>query len=231
MTTNLVYAITRRTPVSQKVLKWAMRAQSLLNEKSAFPQDHLNLAPIGGAMERPAVSFPFVRVAPMRIGPYSVSESFGDSQAVPGPNAVATGSTKCRDLWSAHVVASYLRVLSEQHPDIVVELRDDTGQFVIPMSVFIRAGRFETNRELLNAQRERALETAGDPQAGAPFLWAETRALNGEFLTDVPVADYMEVPEIVLDMDAENHVGATVGELALHFVRNVISEVEPVFSK
>jgi len=228
MTTNLVYAITRRTNVSQKALKWALRAQSLLNEKSAFPHDRLNLAPVGGASERPGLSFPFIRIAPMRIGPYSAQEPLGDTPPVQNPNAFAAGSTKCRDLWSAHVVAAYLRVLSEQHPDIVLELRDETGQFVIPMSVFIRAGRFEINRELLNAQRERVLEASGDPQAGASFLWAEARALNGEFLTDVPVADYMEVPEIVLDMDAEDHRGATVGELATHFVRRVTAEVEPV---
>ncbi len=231
MTTNLVYAITRRTPVSQKALKWALRAQSLLNEKSAFPLDHLNLAPVGGALERPAMNFPFVRIAPMRIGPYSVSESTGDGHTVQSPNAAAVGSTKCRDLWSAHVIASYLRVLSEQHPDITVELRDESGQFVIPMSVFIRAGRFELNREFLNAQRERALEASGDPQAGAPFLWAETRALNGEFLTDLPIADYTEVPEIVLDMDAEDTMGATLGETALHFVRGALANVELAISK
>jgi hypothetical protein len=231
MTTNLFYAITRRTPVSQKVLKWALRAQSLLNEKLVSCQDHLNLAPIGGAMDRPPVSFPFVRVAPMRIGPYSVPESLGDSQAVPTPNAVAAGTTKCRDPWACHIVAAYLRVLSETHPEVTVELRDETGQFVIPMSVFLKAGRFELNREFLNAQRERALETSGDPQAGAAFLWAETRALNGEYLTDMPFAEYMEVPEVVLDMDMQDMKGAMLSELALRCTRNILADVEPALSK
>jgi hypothetical protein len=231
MMTNLVYAITRRTPVSQKTLKWAMRAQSLLNERSAFPQDHLNLVPLGGATERPALNFPFLRIAPMKIGPYSAPEPFNDTSAGSNPNAVAAGTTKCRDLWSAHVVVAFLRVLSEQNPEIVIELTDETGQFVIPMSVFIRAGRFEINRTFLNAQRERALETSGDPQTGTGFLWAESRALNGEYLTDVAVADYMEVPEFVFDMNLEDHRGATVGELALHFVRSALSEVEPVPSR
>ena len=86
------------------------------------------------------MNFPFVRIAPLRIGPYSAPEPSGDSFPVQQPNAVAAGSTKCRDLWSAHVVAAYLRVLSETHPDILIELRDETGQFVIPMSVFIRQG-------------------------------------------------------------------------------------------
>jgi hypothetical protein len=99
------------------------------------------------------------------------------------------------------------------------------------MSVYIRGGRLETNRELLNAQRERALEASGDPQAGASFLWAETRALNGEFLTDVAASDYMEIPELILESDAEDRVGATVGDLALHFVRRVVSELEPVASR
>ena len=229
--TNLVYAITRRTPVSQKALKWALRAQSLLNEKSVIPMDRLNLAPIGGATERPVVGFPFVRVAPLRVGPYAAPDPFGDSQTVQSPNAVASGSTKCRDLWSAHVIASYLRVLSEQHPEIVVELRDDTGQFLIPMSAYIRSGRFEINREFLNAQRERALETTGDPQAGAPFLWAESRALNGEFLADMPLADYTEVPPVVFNIDAEDTMGATLGETALRWVRGVLADVESVMSK
>jgi hypothetical protein len=227
MTTNLAYAITRRTPVSPKVLQWAMRAQSLLNEKTNIPHDRLNLAPISGASERPVLNFPFVRVLPMKIGPYSAAEPFGETSQMPNSNAVAAGSTKVRDLWSAHVVGAFLRVLSEQHPDVVLELRDETGQFVIPMGVFIRGGRFEINRELLNAQRERVLEASGDPQAGAGFLWAESRALNGEFLTDVPVSDYMEVPEIVLDMDRENFAGASVGELATYFVRRMLSELTP----
>jgi len=230
MTTNLAYAITRRTPVSQKTLQWAMRAQALLNEKSAFPNDRLNLSPLGGAQERSSLGFPFVKVLPMKIGPYSVPDPVGDTSPVHTPNAIAAGATKVRDLWSAHTVAAFLRVLSEKHPDIVIELRDDTGQFVVCMSTFIRNGKFEINRELLNAQRERALEATGDPQAGAPFLWAETQALAGEVLTDVPVSDYMEVPEIS-DVYAEDHPGATVGELATHFVRRVLSELEPVSSR
>jgi hypothetical protein len=74
------------------------------------------------------------------------------------------------------------------------------------------------------------LETSGDPQAGAGFLWAETRALNGEFLTDVPVSDYMEVPEIIT-VDRENYAGASVGELATHVVRRMLSEMEPAAQK
>lgn len=231
MTTNLAYAITRRTPVSQKALQWAMRAQSLLNEKTNIPHDRLNLAPVSGAAERPSLNFPFVRVLPMRIGPYSAPDPFGETTQMPSPNVAAAGSTKVRDLWSAHVVAAFLRIVSEQHPEIVLELRDDTGQFVVPMGVFIRGGRFEINRELLNAQRERVLEASGDPQAGAGFLFAETRALNGEFLTDVPVSDYMEVPEIVLDMDRENYAGASVGELATYFVRRMLTEMTPQASR
>jgi hypothetical protein len=204
-----------------------MRAQSLLNEKTSIPHDRLNLAPSSGASERPILNFPFVRVLPMKIGPYSAPEPFGEASQVAGSNAVAAGATKVRDLWSAHVVAAFLRVLSEQHPDVVIELRDETGQFVIPMGVFIRGGRFEINRELLNAHRERVLEASGDPQAGAGFLWAESRALNGEFLTDVPVSDYMEVPEIVMDMDRENFAGASVGELATYFVQRVLAELVP----
>ncbi len=231
MMTNLVYSITRRTPVSQKALKWAARAQGLLNEKSVIAQDRLNLAPLGGSTERPTLGFPFFQVAPMKIGPYSAPGPFNDRSAAPSPNVVASGSTKCRDLWSAHIVASFLRVLSEVHPDIEVELRDETGQFVIPMSVFIRAGRFEMNRDFLNAQRERALETSGDLQAGGPFLWAESRALNGEFLTDVAACDYLDVPEVAYRMAVEDCQGQTVGEMALQYVRAILSEVEPVASR
>jgi hypothetical protein len=147
---------------------------------------------------------------------------------MPSPNVAAAGSTKVRTLWEAHLVAAFLRIVSEQHPDITLELLDDSGQFVTCLSAFLRGGRFEINRELLNAQRERVLEASGDPQAGAAFLWAEARALNGEFLTDVPVSDdIMEVPELVLDMDREDYQGATVGELATHFVRRMLTDLVP----
>ena len=66
---------------------------------------------------------------------------------------------------------------------------------------------------------------------GSAISRAETRALNGEFLTDLPIADYTEVPEIVLDMDAEDTMGATLGETALHFVRGALANVEPAISK
>jgi hypothetical protein len=39
--------------------------------------------------------------------------------------------------------------------------------------------------------------------------------------------DIMEVPELVLDMDREDYQGATVGELATHFVRRTLTDLVP----
>lgn len=207
-----------------------MQAQTHLNDKVTWSHDRINLAPLAAASERPMLTFPFVRIAPTRIGPYLAPEPFGDnSGGQPLPNAVATGATKVRSLWLAHVVASFLRQVSVKFPEAILELSDQAGGFVIPVGVRIQAGRFEINRELLNRERERVLEATADPQAAAPFVWAESRALQGEFLADMAMSEYREVSELCeIEWDDESYLGATVGEVANAYVGRVLAEVVPV---
>lgn len=226
---SLQYAILRKTPVSQKALKWILQAQTHLNAKVSWSHDRLNLTSPTGAPERPAITFPFVRIAPNRIGPYSVTDQFGENplgQSV--PNAMASGSSKVRDIWSAHVIAAFLRHVSEKF-DLSIELSDGCGGFIIPVGVRIQSGRFEINRDLLNRERERMLEATADPQSAAPFLWAEARALQGEFLADMPMSEYAEVSELrELEWDEDSYIGATVGQVADSYVGRVLAEVAPV---
>lgn len=228
MITNLRYAI-RRSPVSQKALSWALQAQAKLNEKLSWQHDRLNLAPVVGAAERPPLGFPFVRVAPLRIGPYAVPDPYAERTPSHASDAFALGATKTRSLFGAHVVGSFLRSLSNAYPECVIELEDESGQFVLPMGVLVRAGRFELNAQVLNAQRARVLEMTGDPQAAAPFLWAEAQALNGQVLADGPATECAELPEVRgLDLDPEVFEQATIGDIANFFVSRLISETAPV---
>ncbi len=229
MTTNLHYAI-RRSPENPKVLSWALQAQAKLNERLSPFRDRLSLAAVSAAPERPMLGFPFVRIAPARIGPYAIPDLFQDRSPVHTPNAVAVGATKVRDLFSAHVVAAFLRSVSKAYPECVLELRDESGQFVLPLGIVIRSGgRLELNAEVLNAERAKVLEATGDPQAAAPFLWAEAQALNGQVLSDSPATEIMEAPEVKeLDLDPEVFEQATVGNIASFFVERVIADTAPV---
>jgi hypothetical protein len=222
---NLSYAI-RKSPVHPKALKWILQAQAQMNDKASWSHERLNLAPAAGATERPSLGFPFVRIAPMRIGPYAVDEPTPTNSQVRTPNAIATGSTKTRSLWDCHLVAAFLQQASEKFPEIVFELRDDTAQFVIGGAVTIQAGKLSLEGAWLRTEQERILEMTGDPQAVTGLIWAQAKALHdGVYLTDISAAE-ADVRELVdLDMDPDDYHGATVGELAAHFVRNVLSEM------
>src|SRR5207244_770466 len=191
--------------------------------------DRLNLAPVAGAVERPSLGFPFVRVAPLRIGPYAVPDPYAERTPSHPADAIAAGATKTRDLFAAHTVASFLRSVSKAFPECAIELEDESGQFVIPMGVLLRAGRFELNAEVLNAQRAKVLEATGDPQAAAGFLWAEAQALNGQVLSDGPATECAELPEVRgLDLNPEVFEQATIGDIANFFVTRLISDTAPV---
>jgi hypothetical protein len=225
---NLSYAI-RKSPVHPKALKWILQAQSQMNDKATWSHEHLNLAPAASATERPGLGFPFVRIAPLRIGPYAVDEPVSTTSQVRTPNAIASGSTKTPSLWDCHLVASFLQQASEKFPEIVFELRDDTAQFVIGGAVTIQAGKLSLEGAWLRSEQERILEVTGDPQAVTGLIWAQAKALHdGVYLTDMPAAD-ADVRELIhLDLDLDDYHGATVGELAAHFVRNILSEVVPL---
>jgi hypothetical protein len=224
---NLSYAI-KRTPVGPKALKWILLAQARLNDRVSWSHERLNLAPIGGGPERPALGFPFVRIAPMRIGPYAVEEPGPAGSTARIPNAIAAGSTKTRSLWECHVIASFLRYASEKFPEIVCELRDDTAQFVLAGAVAMQSGKLSLESGWIRAEQERILEMTGDPQSVSGLVWAQAKALHdGIYLADAS-ADETEVLATDINMDPEDYQGATTGELAAHFVRGTLSDLAPV---
>jgi hypothetical protein len=80
----------------------------------------------------------------------------------------------------------------------------------------------ELRRDWLNAQREKALEMSGDPEAAAPFVWAETRALAGEFFLEASVSDFADAPEMQ-ESGGELDDSMTLGEAAEVVIDRVLS--------
>jgi len=192
---NLSYGISKRTPASPKVLKEILDAQAAVNRTCTWTHERLSLA-APREMGRAAFAFPFTRLG-LASGTMAVPlDGFGAPSPVPSADAFAQGSTRGRDnLWNAHLVAAFLRHVSRLHPALLFELRDEGG-FVVPGAVWIRGGNVEVNREFLNRERARALELTGDPQAAAPFVWAELQGLGGSFFQDASARDYEEMAEI-----------------------------------
>lgn len=223
---TLSYAI-RKTSVHPKILKWILQAQAQLNDRASWSHERLNLVPTSNPTDRPSVGFPFVRIAPLRVGPYVVDESTSNNAQARNSNAVAVGVTKTRSLWECHLVAAFLQQASEKFPDLVFELRDDTAQFVLAGTLAVRAGKLSLDDSWLRAEQERILEMTGDPQAVSALIWAQAQALHdGVYLADMPASD-ADLRELV-NLDLDDYRGATVGELAAQFVRSTISEVVPV---
>jgi hypothetical protein len=226
---HLSYAISKRTPPSPKVLKAILDVQAELNRRCTWTHERLSLAPERFA-ERASFTFPFVRLAPK-----PALAAFRDTELqVSGAriqDAVASGSTKVRDnLWNAHLVVAFLRRVSEAHPELLLELRDEGG-FVLPGAVWIRSGKVELQRDWLNRERERVLEMTADPQAAAPFVYAEAEALQGHFFQEAAASDYAEVPEIQgLDSRWDELQSMTLGEAAEVVVTRVTTPAAPVIA-
>ena len=138
------------------------------------------------------------------------------------------GPTRVRDnLWNAHLVVAFLKHMSRKHPTLLFELRDDGG-FVTPGSVWIRGGAVEANREFLNGERGRALEVTGDPQAAAPYVWAELQALSGSFFAEAQVDDFGNVPEVrELGASWDQLESMSIEDLASLVVDHATSEAVP----
>lgn len=220
---TLSYSI-RKSPIHPKVLKSILDAQAKLNERASWSHEAMNLRPTASAPERPGLGFPFVRVAPLRIGPYVVDEPESTNSSNRIANAVASGSTKTKSLWDAHRVVAFLQQASEKFPELVFSLHDDTAQFVLAGSVTIRAGKLSLDDGWLRSEQERILEMTGDPQAVSALIWAQAQALHdGIYLADMMASD-ADVPELV-NIDPDDYHGATVGEFAAQFVRNSLSEM------
>ena len=106
--------------------------------------------------------------------------------------------------------------------------RDDGG-FVVPGSVWIRAGAVEVNREFLNAERVRALEVTGDPQAAVPYVWAELQALGGSFFAEASMDDFGNMPEVrELGATWDQLESMSIEDLASLVVDHATSEAVPV---
>lgn len=191
---NLSYSISKRTPASPKALKEILDAQTAVNDACTWSHERLGLA-ASREMGRAVLTFPLrfgFASGPTTIHP----EGLGAATPPFSADAFAQGSTRVRDnLWNAHLVAAFLKHVSRMHPALLFELRDEGG-FVVPGSVWIKGGNVEANREYLNRERSRALEVTGDPQAAAPFVWAELQGLGGSFFIDAAATDYIAVPEI-----------------------------------
>lgn len=216
---TLHYVISRRTPPSERVLKSILHMQEEANRRLSWQHERLSLAPERRVMRSPlAFSFP-------RFAPATPLPTFDLRDGTPRiADGCVAGSTNVRQsLWNAHLVASFLKLASARHPELLFELRDDGG-FVLPGAVWIKAGKPEVNRLWLDEQRGRALATTGEIEAAVPFLWAEHQALEGNFFQDGDATDLVDVAEIEgLDVPWERLRSSSIGELADAAIASVCS--------
>lgn len=226
---HLIYAVSRKTPPSPKTMKAVLDVQAELNRRLHWSHERLSLAPARQSVRAP-FGFPFVRFAPSRPAFALMAERQAEApRASCIEDAFACGSTKVRDdIWNAHLVVAFLKFVSTAHPELLLELRDDGG-FVLPGAVRIIGGKVELDREWMNRARERALEMTGDPQAAAPFIWAEAEALEGRFFLEASASDFAEVPEIEeLDLEWEQLQTVSLEDAAENVVRRAMASTVPV---
>lgn len=221
---RLQYAIKKRIPPTEKTMQAILDLQRKVNDRLGLTHERLALAPVANTAR--AFTFPLVRFAPDRtlnlnpILPDDSPDRIGDASAL--------GSTRAPNIWVAHLVAGFLRHVSRAFPDLVFELRDEGGRFVIPGAVFIRGGRVELQSEWLNRERARALEATGDPQAAAPFVYAEAQALSGTFFESVPASAFAEAPGVEQFVSQTDDLDAmTLEDLADTVVERIAAERIP----
>jgi hypothetical protein len=224
---NLTYSISKRTPATPKAVKEILDAQTAINHACTWTHERLAFVP---PREQGRTAFPLqlARFGLISGNPPAL-DGFGVHSPTPPADAFMHGSTRVRDnLWNAHLVVAFLKHISRKHPSLLFELRDDGG-FVIPGSVWIRAGAVEVNREFLNAERARALEVTGDPQAAVPYVWAELQALGGSFFAEATTDDFGNVPEVrELGANWDQLESMSIEDLASLVVDHATSEVVPV---
>ena len=224
---NLTYGISKRTPVSPKVLRGILDVQTAVNRACTWSHEKLSLS-APREMGRPTFAFPFVRFGLPPATPNFLSDGHVTPAPAVSPDAFVQGTTRVRDsLWNAHVVAAFLKLVSRNSPGVLFELRDEGG-FVLPGAVWIQGGNIEVNREFLNRERARVLELTGDPQAGAPFVWAEMQALAGTFFQDAAASEYADVPEIrSLGASWDQLDAMSLSEVASHVVERATKAPAP----
>ena len=228
MNIHLNYSISKRTPASPKALKEILDAQAAVNRACTWTHERLAFAQPRDS-GRAAFPLQFVRFG-FASGTQPASDGFGAAPSAPPADAFMHGATRVRDnIWNAHLVAAFLKHMSRKHPTLLFEIRDDGG-FVIPGSVLIRGGVVEANREFLNRERARALEVTGDPQAAAPYVWAELQGLGGSFFAEAPVDELESLPEVrELDASLDQLESVSMEDLASLVVeRATAAETVPV---
>lgn len=218
---TLNYFISKRTPASPKALKEILDVQAAVNRACTWTHERLSLAAPRQSGRATVLSFPLMRFGFVPAHGSPSSDGFGAPSPTSSADAFAEGTTRVRDnLWNAHLVVAFLKHVSRMHPALLFEIRDEGG-FVVPGSVWIQGGKAEANREYLNRERARALELTGDPQAAAPFVWAELQGLGGSFFMDAPVRDYSEMREIrELDASWDQLETLSLADVADHVVEN-----------
>ena len=224
---NLTYSISKRTPAPPKAVKEILDAQAALNRACTWTHERLAFAPPRDAGHA-AFPLQLVRFG-LASGNPPALDGFGVHSPTPPADAFMHGSTRVRDnLWNAHLVVAFLKLISRKHPSLLFELRDDGG-FVVPGSVWIRAGAVEVNREFLNAERVRALEVTGDPQAAVPYVWAELQALGGSFFAEASMDDFGNMPEVrELGASWDQLESMSIEDLASLVVDHATAEAVPV---
>jgi hypothetical protein len=224
---NLTYSISKRTPAPPKAVKEILDAQAAVNRACTWTHERLAFAP---PREQGRAAFPlqFARFG-LASGTPPAMDGFGAHTPAPSADVFMHGSTRVRDnLWNAHLVVAFLKHISRKLPTLLFELRDDGG-FVIPGSVWIRGGAVEVNREFLNVERGRALEITGDPQAAAPYVWAELQALGGSFFAEATAEDFENLPEVrELDATWAQLENVSLEDLASLVVEHATAEVVSV---
>jgi len=226
---HLFYGISRSAPCSPKTWQAIVQAVGAMNRRIHWEHEPLSFA-LERQPERTAFPFPLIRIGL----PKQVSSNSPFVQAENGPaacleNSFAWGSIRTRgNRFHSHLVVAFLRCISERFPEILLELRDETG-FVLAGGVWFRGGKAELNRERLNRERERVLEATGDPNAAAPYLWAEAEALQGRFFVETAASEYAHEPLIeALEMSMDELDSMGLGQAADTIVKAVLSET-PAF--
>jgi len=223
---HLFYAISKQTPPTPKVWRDIADVQAQLNRCLNWTGEPLSLALTQRQPERPPFGFPLIRLGVAKqVPPDSAFLRVDAGPVARIDDAAATGATRVRDnLWNAHLVVAFLRLISERHPELLLEMRDEGG-FVLPGAVWIKDGKVELQRDWLNRERERVLEMSGDPNAAAPYVWAEAEALQGRFFQDTAASDFYEVPEVQeLGASWDELQSMSVGEAAYAVVRRAVTE-------
>lgn len=199
---NLIYAVTGNgngSSIHPKIWKQIEEVQEQYNLRFTWTADGPSLALQKPEMGKFRLNLPFSLsrfITPQSLETVATSGHLPYEGGMFIPNALAYGQTKTRDnLWNAHLVVRFLRWVSEQLPELRVEIYDEGG-FILAGSAVIERGKIHLNKSYLERMRSRLLEAYGDPMVTVGLAHAELEGMNGKFFADTVAYEYREVPEI-----------------------------------